>query len=628
MTTFKKFLAGKPIKNDINKDIIKLRQEELAPFIVKAFKTIECKNVKIKRWELITDENKFDPNLINVKHIKNKKNKKFIRRMAMNDSRYDLLKITYELRGLDENRMMATREFTVDLLLFKRINNYYYQLSGKKYMPLFQLVDASTYTTKNHLINKTLVQPITLSRDNTKIITVTGEEYYAPVYYLSIFKGCINPLYLYLGTIGYENTMNYMQMTDIIKVENFRKYSKEKEYCFTSPGGLYVKVIKYFFDNDLFVRFMTASLINVTSKVSTMQEVMDINEWTVHLGYEMTKDLKTPMSKDKTKIFEKGKSTIFSFNRILDEITQDNLRLSYYNKSSAFAVLRWMLRNYSELKAKDNMNLLNKRIRCNEVMAAYVIKRMSTRMNKFMAIKNGTQTLEDCETLVKMDKDFVIRSIMGAKSSLFRSDSSVNDQDLFTALKYTVKGIGAMGETSSNSINDKYRGLHLSYIGRLDLNSSSSSDPGLSGSLTPFVKLYGQFFSEGKEPETWDKNFKRMWKNYFNKDDFKIYKINHFYKEEKKSYKLLKRINDISKFIEEDPYTDGIILLDVTKQKVKKVYVGHDKAALDLRIQQDKELKAKTKKKRGRKKKKVVTAPIKPINKKKTLHIKRNRNNL
>ena len=57
-------------------------------------------------------------------------------------------------------------------------------------------------------------------------------------------------------------------------------------------------------------------------------------------------------------------------------------------------------------------------------------------------------------------------------------DNSVNDLDMFVALKFTINGIGSIGQNNSNTIGVKYRGLHPSYIGRLDLNSSSSSEPG------------------------------------------------------------------------------------------------------------------------------------------------------
>ena len=78
MATFKDFLKQNknPKADEINEDIIyKLRQEPLAEYIVDAFRTLECQFVKIDSWELIHDENKFNTENVNVRYIKNRKNK-------------------------------------------------------------------------------------------------------------------------------------------------------------------------------------------------------------------------------------------------------------------------------------------------------------------------------------------------------------------------------------------------------------------------------------------------------------------------------------------------------------------------------------------------------------------------
>lgn len=52
-------------------------------------------------------------------------------------------------------------------------------------------------------------------------------------------------------------------------------------------------------------------------------------------------------------------------------------------------------------------------------------------------------------------------------------------------------------------IADKYRYLHPSMVGTIDLFTTSNSDCGMSGSITPFVKLYDNFFfTDKKEPCT------------------------------------------------------------------------------------------------------------------------------
>lgn len=54
--------------------------------------------------------------------------------------------------------------------------------------------------------------------------------------------------------------------------------------------------------------------------------------------------------------------------------------------------------------------------------------------------------------------------------------------------------MNSLGESNSKNIADKYRYLHPSMVGVLDLFTTSNSDCGMSGSIVPFVKLYDDFF--------------------------------------------------------------------------------------------------------------------------------------
>ena len=63
-------------------------------------KEITC-HLKVVDWELITDESKIDSDSVNIRHIKNKNNKKFIKRMPIDNSRYELLKIKFYLCAED-----------------------------------------------------------------------------------------------------------------------------------------------------------------------------------------------------------------------------------------------------------------------------------------------------------------------------------------------------------------------------------------------------------------------------------------------------------------------------------------------------------------------------------------------
>lgn len=602
MSNFKKFLGQNTNKyaNKINEDVLfKIRQESLEEYMIKAFKTIESKHLKIVKYEVIEDESQFDSNQMNVTYIKNNKNKKYDKRLPIERSRYNLLRVTFHVAANDHKTGEWTEfDVTKDFLLFKQVDKYYYMIDGNKYYPIYQIVDASTYNRKNYLTMRTNLSPIVYRRNMIDIYDIYGEKFSVPAYELCIFKQKVNSLLFYLALFGYENTLRYMQMDEIIETSHSAKHNKEEQYCFKTAKGLFVKVIKYFFDNDAFTRNMVYSFLDAFKNFDNMIDVMDEDHcnYNIELGKLMTK-----AELEDAKKFIKGKGFLLSFSRLLDSMTQEELRLKDFNKASIYALMRWMMRNFNELKAKDNMDLKNKRIRLGEYMASHVIVRLSGKNRKFiMAQSAGKVTTKDVLDLINLDIDFITKTITGSKSALIRYDNAVNDTDFFTAFKVSFKGIGSIGEKSSNSVNIQYRGLHPSYIGRLDINNTNNSDPGMASSLVPFVKLFGKHFSNVNEPESWDTNFKAMYENYFNGKSYKFKSLDYYYDRERKSRKALKRMEDVQNFIDKDPYTeDGLIMFDVTKPKVKVLHLRSKKYKDPLEVA----IKEEKKKKRGKKKK-------------------------
>lgn len=476
MAKFLEFLNSEENENelakDFNKDLIyNLRSEPLVGFVLKAFNIIESKYLKLVSWELITDESKFDSYKVNTKYIKNKKNKKFDKRLPIKESRFDLLKLKFKC-ATDEKTWFEDRE----VLLYKQIDNLYYIIEGNRYCPIYQLVDASVYNRKNYLTLKSQSSPIIIKRDVEEIKDVENNNYKIQYYRICLSKQKINILYFYLGLMGYENTIKFMQMVNIIKIEPFRKYNKEEEYCFMSNSNLYIKVIKYFFDNDTFTRYMVTALLYVMEDCETMDDLYNNEIWTAKLGALITKE-----DQEFDKKFYKGKSFLLTFHSFLDKITKDSLRLKSYNKSSTFALVRWMLRNFNELKMLDNMDIANKRIRFGEHMVAPLVRRLNQRKRKFVTDITSNKIKQYHVTdLINMDQDFVIKTISGSKSSLLKYDDTVNDCDLFTAIKFSLKGPNSIGENNSNSVSVNNRDIHPSYVGNLGLNFTSTSDPFIS----------------------------------------------------------------------------------------------------------------------------------------------------
>jgi hypothetical protein len=585
--SFSDFLASPENENPdakrFNEDLIyNIRQESLADYVVKAFKIIECKYIKIIDWELITDESKFDSNRINVKYIKNNKNKKFDKRIPINGSRFDLLKIRFRIT-LNSTCYIKT----IKLLLFKKIDNYYYILDGNRFYPIYQLVDASVYNRKNYLTLKTHSTPIIIKRENENIMDVGGENYMIPAYKMCMFKQRVNILLIFFALMGFENTLRFMQMDEIIKVNRYKLYDANTEYCFMSDNGIYVKVLKYFFDNDYFTRYMTYSVLDAIKDYSTMNEVLDPThtDWIVRVG-----ELLTRADQDDDKKFIKGKGFMLSFAKSLDEFTKDELRVKSFNKGSIFAVVRWILRNFNELKAKNNMDIRNKRIRLGEYQAFYLVRNLNQRNRKFITnMINGEIKVENVEELLNMDQDYFIKAVTGSKSSLMKYDNSVNDMDMFVALKYSLKGPSSIGEKSSNAVSVEQRDIHESYVGPIDINSSSNSDPGMSGNFTPFAKLYGKFFTDEQEPQNWDTDFANLYNNYFNGAKLPIKPLDYYYNIEKKSRKAIKHLDEVLSFVHDDPHIGNKqLFVDVRKNKPRVVSV----IDLDKKAERENQTKA------------------------------------
>ena len=95
----------------------------------------------------------------------------------------------------------------------------------------------------------------------------------------------------------------------------------------------------------------------------------------------------------------------------------------------------------------------------------------------------------------------IILTGMRNMNDIVKADDSSNDMAFMYDFAFTCKGPQSLGEGNSKNIADKYRFLHPSMVGTVDLFTTSNSDCGMSGSIVPFVKLYdGFFFTPEHEP--------------------------------------------------------------------------------------------------------------------------------
>lgn len=466
----------------INRD----QDKDLILHLIDVFRSLNVlEYVEFLDYEYIEDANKIDMSVYNEynnRDRKSNKDKEEERYMSLHDSRVGELRARFRFTCKGDSEIVEKR------FLLPIVDEYgYYTINGKKFFLIYQMVDSSTYTRGQTVVLKSLL-PVNLNREDVTITDSDGIQHSVKKFTVLIFHSKIDILYFYFTKFGATRTLKFFSLDQIMDFTSDKSNTEENLY-FPIRSNLFLEVNKKFFNDFDYVRNMAATIMATMTNRTTMEDLDNPIYWMERLG-----SLRTGA---KPHIYyEKGKNTQTSFERMIDVGTQEILKLSVVNKSDTYSVMRWMIQNYNSLRKKDDMDLKNKRLRCNEYIAGFLTAEFSKRVNRIIKYKNRID-LKRVKGIVSMPGDIIITKLH--TSGLFRSNESVNDMDFYTKLKYTTKGPNAMGNKSSNSIAVKYRGTHPSYIGNIDVNVCGSSDPGSSGVLTPFAKVDGLHFNVEQE---------------------------------------------------------------------------------------------------------------------------------
>lgn len=412
---------------------------------------------------------------------------------------------TYEVVNPEE-----VLEVLIAVPRFRR--KYYFRISGNYYTTIFQVVDGSTYnnaTASNKKVDtvtmKTMFMPIKIFRGfNTKMapIYIDGKgniskhkEMKLIEYQANIFNNTVNCIYYILAAYGMYGTISFLNM-DCVKITPY-PIIDDNWYCF-EKNGIYISAYKYCFDNEPMVQSFTATIYDGIRKdltVDNINRLFDQRYWLENLGMAF-----------KNASIEKGLFVLDSIDGIYDNITLGDLHLPMEDKENVYCLLRWLMREFSNLKIKENVDITTKRIRIADYIAAVYAAKLNRGIHRISDLGSRV-TLKKVIQAIKTSPMFVVSNI-STESNLVSYRDLVNDLDSITALKYTYKGISGLGEEGS-SVQPVYRYVDPSHVGIVDLDSSTNSDPGMSGMLCPMVNLYGEdkSFSEYEEPNTWRDNY-------------------------------------------------------------------------------------------------------------------------
>lgn len=81
-------------------------------------------------------------------------------------------------------------------------------------------------------------------------------------------------------------------------------------------------------------------------------------------------------------------------------------------------------------------------------------------------------------------------------SGVLRYSETNSDMDMGNRFKFTKKGPNSLGNQDNRRIPVRQRQLHPSMLGYIDIADTSSSDPGQSGSLSPFCDMKSMYFDD------------------------------------------------------------------------------------------------------------------------------------
>lgn len=455
--------------------------------------------IKVKNFTVVDDYQQIRILLREQEKFKSKnKNKQKIddkyNYIPLKDSDIRLLIVDYYLEVPNPKEgSPRSKNLRVLIEVPKIVDKYYFRIFGNIYSSLYQVVDGSTYNNSNsanpksqNIAFKTLFMASRIYRYIEKLKMTNGETKECIWYMSNIFKkNC--PLMRYLlARFGFYQTCQLLKVNDLY----ISDHDIEKDNYYTvKKNNMYISLPKYIYDNDPVAQSLMYTVYNSISRETTLNNVYTLEYWIAMLGDSYN-----------NKTVEKGLNVLDSLESILDIPTQENLKLPEECKKNIYDIIIWILREFNELRKKDNLDISTKRIRYEEYFGAIYAIKLATGLYRISDEASKLQ-IDRLEKAIYTFPDFLLKQI--SKDSLVNYNNSVNDMDAITALKFTYKGVSGVGDGNTASIPVNYRQVHPTHLGRLDLDSSTANDPGLSGMLCPMASIHNNFFSDYKEPNNW-----------------------------------------------------------------------------------------------------------------------------
>lgn len=435
--------------------------------------------------------------------------------IPMKDSDIILLDVRYLIRkngmdrikinGIEKNVENPEQILKVLIALPRYVDKYYARLSGNYYSLITQLVDASTYnnaTTANSKVDsttlKTLFMAVRLFRMMKDVTEYNTREKMRCVMYTSIiFDKHVTAMLYIFAKYGFYATMELFGI-NCIYVSN-EPVTDPNYYCFMKHN-LFISCPKIMFQEPV-VQSLCMTIYDAIGKDTELEEIFDPRFWLMSLG-----------SSYRNNSIDKGLSALDSLESIYDLLVKEDIRLPKNDKENIYLILKWMITEFSALRAKDNVDVSIKKRRIAEYIAHVYAMKLSRGIRRISDLGKKVK-LKNIVSAIYTRPMYIISTIINM-SNLVSYVDMVNDNDAMTALKCTYKGISGLGENNA-SVQECYRLVDPSSIGILDPDASSNSDPGMTAMFCPMTETNGYSFSDFVEPNNWNQALAELNEKYY-----------------------------------------------------------------------------------------------------------------
>lgn len=423
----------------------------------------------------------------------------------LQESKIKLLIVHYETSYKNERENLD-----VIIEVPRVVNKFYFFLKGNYYSPMYQIVDASTYNNSSSKKNskkatitlKTNFQPIRITRFEVSVGDTDGNKYSFTSFSCFAFNKSVPAIVYLFAKYGVVKALENLGLSNYLFISSNNQSNEDIcSFCSSKNDKIFINVNRYFMNNPI-IQHAVVTLLNMINSSMNFNDLYNTDIWIERLGGGFVTQNK----------LQKGLTILKSFESTLDINIQEQIYLPWKYKKDMFVLLQWLLCEFNNLKMKDTMNITTKKVRCAEYIAAIYAKKLTTNIHR-LSNKGKKINLKEIERTINIKPDWLIVEI--TKSQLVGFRNIVNDMDSFLATKFTYKGISGVGDTNgsngSRSIPNQFRLLDISNMGILDPDASSPSDPGVNGSIIPFLKLNTNgYLSDTKEPITYEQELKEL----------------------------------------------------------------------------------------------------------------------